>query len=918
MTSPSSAQTITSGQQNQALTLSTISFTACFAVWTIFAIIGIEIKAELGLNDTQFGLLVGTPILTGSLVRVMLGIWTDQYGGRLVMPLAMLASAAATALLSIADSYLLMLVAALGLGIAGGGFAVGIAYVSKFFPPEKQGTALGIFGMGNVGAAVTKFLAPFVMVALGWQAVAQIWAAGLAVMAVVFALCARNDPAFEARRAAGEKPRSLAEQLEPLRHQQVWRFSLYYFFVFGAFVALALWLPNYLVGVYGVDIKVAGMLAATFSLSASLFRAYGGMLSDRYGARKVMYATFGVSLVCLFMLAYPSTDYVIHGIKGDISFSTSMGLIPFVVTVFVLGFFMSLGKAAVFKHIPVYYPDHVGAVGGMVGMVGGLGGFVLPIVFGAANDLTNIWTSCFMVLFGLVAVALAWMHLAVRQMEQKASGIDQRSLPQFPEMASIHEESRHAAAQPARVITEWRPEDADFWAAKGERIARRNLTISIPALLLAFAVWMVWSMVVAKLPSVGFAYSTDQLFWLAALPGLSGATFRIFYSFMVPIFGGRLWTTLSTASLLIPAFGIGYAVQNPDTPYLIFLVLALLCGFGGGNFASSMSNISFFFPKAQKGNALALNAGLGNLGVSVMQLLVPLIITVGVFGAVGGEPRASSEGGQLWLQNAGFVWVPFIIASSLLAWFGMNDIADAKASFAEQAVIFQRKHNWLMCWLYTGTFGSFIGFSAGLPLLAKSEFPDVDVLRFVFLGPLVGALSRAASGWMADRWGGARVTFWVFIAMMAGVVGVMHFLNAGNWWGFLGAFIFMFAVTGVGNASTFQMIPTIMRLEVPRLMPHLSAAEQVRQAEKESAAIVGFTSAIAAYGAFFIPKSFGSSMAATGSPVAALIGFLVFYASCAGLTWWIYTRRGGLLHAIERGRAPQPAAGPTFTNGVAA
>jgi NNP family nitrate/nitrite transporter-like MFS transporter len=917
MTSLSSVQP-TSGQQNNALTLSTLAFTVCFAVWTIFAIIGIEIKAELGLNDTQFGLLVGTPILTGSLVRVMLGIWTDQYGGRLVMPLTMLASAAATALLAIADSYILMLIAALGLGIAGGGFAVGIAYVSKFYPPEKQGTALGIFGMGNVGAAVTKFAAPFVMVAMGWQAVALIWAAGLAITAVLFYLFARNDPAFEARRAAGVKPRTLAEQLEPLRHQQVWRFSLYYFFVFGAFVALALWMPNYLVGVYGVDIKVAGMLAATFSLSASLFRAYGGMLSDRYGARKVMYATFGVSLVCLFMLAYPSTDYVIHGIEGDIRFSTSMGLIPFVITVFVLGFFMSLGKAAVFKHIPVYYPDHVGAVGGMVGMVGGFGGFVLPIVFGAANDLTNIWTSCFMVLFGLVAVALAWMHLAVRQMEQKASGIDQRNLPQFPELASIHEESRHAAAQPARVISEWRPDDAEFWATSGERIARRNLYISVPALLLAFAVWMVWSMVVAKLPSVGFDYTTDQLFWLAALPGLSGATFRIFYSFMVPIFGGRLWTTLSTASLLIPAFGIGYAVQNPETPYLIFLVLALLCGFGGGNFASSMSNISFFFPKAQKGNALALNAGLGNLGVSVMQLVVPLVITVGVFGAMGGEPRLSSEGGQLWLQNAGFVWAPFIIASALLAWFGMNDIADAKASFAEQAVIFQRRHNWLMCWLYTGTFGSFIGFSAGLPLLAKSEFPDVDVLRYVFLGPLVGALSRAASGWMADRWGGARVTFWVFVAMMAGVVGVMHFLNAGNWWGFLGAFIFMFAVTGVGNASTFQMIPTIMRLEVPRLMPQLSPAEQVRQAEKESAAIVGFTSAIAAYGAFFIPKSFGSSIAATGSPVAALIGFLLFYASCAVLTWWVYTRRGGLLHAVERGEAPRPAAGSTLTNGVAA
>ena len=886
-------------QQQGALWLSTGAFTVCFAVWTIFAIIGIEIKAELGLNDTQFGLLVGTPILTGSLVRVFLGIWADQYGGRLVFPLTMLASAASTFLLSYADTYILMLVAALGLGLAGGGFAVGVAYVSKWFPQERQGTALGFFGMGNVGAAVTKFVAPFVMVAMGWTAVAQIWAAALAIMAVLFFLFAKDDPDFAARKRSGAKSKSLAEQLEPLKHQQVWRFSLYYFFVFGAFVALALWLPKYLSEVYHVDIKVAGMLAATFSLSASLFRAYGGMLSDKYGARKIMYATFSVSMICLFMLSYPSTDYVIHGIKGDIAFSTSMGLVPFVMTVFVLGFFMSLGKAAVYKHIPVYYPDHVGSVGGLVGMVGGLGGFVLPIVFGVVSDLTNIWTSCFMVLFALVVIALGWMHMAIRQMEQKASGLDTRSLPQFPEMAELHDPAKHAAGE-TRVLGEWKPEDREFWETKGEYIARRNLYISIPALLLAFSVWMVWSIVVAKLPLIGFDYTTDQLFWLAALPGLSGATCRIFYSFMVPIFGGRLWTTLSTASLLIPAFGIGYAVQSPDTPYIIFLVLALLCGFGGGNFASSMSNISFFFPKAQKGNAMALNAGLGNLGVSVMQFIVPVVITASVFGAMGGDPLPNRDGGELWLQNAGFIWVPFIIASSLLAWFGMNDIADAKASLAEQSVIFQRKHNWLMCWLYTGTFGSFIGFSAGLPLLAKHQFPDVDVLKFVFLGPLVGAISRAATGWVSDRWGGGRVTFWVFVFMMIGVVGVMYFLQAGNWWGFLGMFIFMFFVTGVGNASTFQMIPSIMRNEIPRLMPELSRPEQVRQAEKESAAIVGFTSAIAAYGAFFIPKSFGSAIATTGTPMVALIGFFIFYASCAALTWFVYTRPGGLLHSIER------------------
>ncbi len=380
----------TAADQKRALGLSTFAFTVCFAVWTIFAIIGIEIKAELGLNETQFGLLVGTPILTGSLTRLILGIWSDQYGGRRIFLLTMLASAGSTFLLSYADSYGLMLVAALGLGLAGGCFAAGVAYVSKWYPQEKQGAALGIFGMGNAGAAVTKFAAPFVMVSLGWTAVAQIWGAVLGVTAIAYFLLSKDDPDLAARKISGEKPLSIRKQLEPLKNQQVWRFSLYYFVVFGAFVALALWLPQYLMGVYGLDIKAAGIIAAFFSLSASLFRAYGGMLSDKYGARKIMYATFGVSLICLFMLSYPATDYVVHGIKGDIRFSTSMSLVPFIFTILVLGFFMSLGKAAVYRHIPVYYPDHVGSVGGLVGMIGGLGGFILPIIFGAVSDLTGI------------------------------------------------------------------------------------------------------------------------------------------------------------------------------------------------------------------------------------------------------------------------------------------------------------------------------------------------------------------------------------------------------------------------------------------------------------------------------------------------------------------------------------------------
>jgi NNP family nitrate/nitrite transporter-like MFS transporter len=454
------------------------------------------------------------------------------------------------------------------------------------------------------------------------------------------------------------------------------------------------------------------------------------------------------------------------------------------------------------------------------------------------------------------------------------------------------------------AIKNWNLEDKNFWESTGRRIANRNLWISIPALLLAFVVWMVWSVVVAKLPAVGFKFTTDELFWLAAMPGLSGATLRIFYSFMPPIFGGRLWTTISTASLLLPALGIGYAVQNPQTPYLMFLLLALLCGLGGGNFASSMANINFFFPKAEKGNALALNAGLGNLGVSVGQFVIPLVITAGVFGALGGEPLQAAGGAKLWLQNAGFIWVPFIAVSTIAAWFGMDDLETMKASFADQAVIFRRRDNWIMCWLYTGTFGSFIGYSAGFPLLAKTQFPQVDSLKFVFLGPLVGALSRSATGWLSDKYGGGRVTFWVFGLMIAAVAGVLYFLGIkdqpGAFWGFFAMFMVLFFATGVGNASTFQMIPAIMRTEMPRLEPGLAAPARQRQAEMESAAIIGFTSAIAAYGAFFIPKAYGSSIALTGGPQLALWTFMIFYASCVVITWGFYTRRGGLLHDIER------------------
>jgi MFS transporter, NNP family, nitrate/nitrite transporter len=457
------------------------------------------------------------------------------------------------------------------------------------------------------------------------------------------------------------------------------------------------------------------------------------------------------------------------------------------------------------------------------------------------------------------------------------------------------------AARPGRTLSHWNPEDKAFWAREGEAIAKLNLWISVPALFLAFAIWQVWSVVAVGLPGLGFKYSTNQLFWLAAAPALSGATLRIFYSFMVPLVGGRRWTAISTATLLIPSLGIGFAVQDHQTPYPTMLMLALLCGLGGGNFSSSMANISFFFPKERKGSALGVNAGLGNLGVSVVQFLSPLVVTAGIFGIFGGDPQTVAKNGQVlqvWTQNAAFVWVPWIALCALAAWFGMNDLAEAKASFADQAVIFRRKHNWLMCVLYLGTFGSFLGYAAGFPLLIKSQFPGVNPLAYAWLGPLVGAGVRPFGGWLADKLGGARVTLWNFVVMALAVVGVLIFLPSGpvhgNFAGFFLSFLVLFLTTGIGNGSTFRMIPVIFLTERLRGVPkdNLGAvAQATKEANTEAAATLGFTAAMAAYGGFFIPKSYGSSIALTGGPEAALYTFVAFYLICIGVTWWHYARR---------------------------
>jgi len=451
----------------------------------------------------------------------------------------------------------------------------------------------------------------------------------------------------------------------------------------------------------------------------------------------------------------------------------------------------------------------------------------------------------------------------------------------------------------APQIAYWEPENPSFWVREGAQVARRNLLLSIPALVLSFAVWMVWSVVVVELPHVGFRFSANQLFWLAALPGLAGGTLRLFFSFMVPVFGGRTWTALSTVALLVPAVGLALAVQDPAAGYPTFLALALAAGIGGGNFASSMANISFFYPIERKGTALGWNAGLGNLGVGLAQLAVPLVVGAALFGAVGGAPQTWTDGiaaREVWLQNAGYVWVPLILLCALAAWFGMDDLAPIKASFEDQAVIFMRKHNWILSWLYLGTFGSFIGFAAGFPLLAETDFAGADATTYAFVGPLLGALARPAGGWLADRIGGARVALATFV-VMACVIGVLLIAGSGGghpgYPAFLALFTLLFIASGAGNGAVFQMIPAVFVADRRRAFAGQADAHARAMSEGtlESAASLGFASAIAAFGGFFIPKAYGTAVSLTGGTAAALYPFLVFYLSCALVTWWFYARR---------------------------
>ncbi|ELR5826807.1 TPA: NarK family nitrate/nitrite MFS transporter [Salmonella enterica] len=446
------------------------------------------------------------------------------------------------------------------------------------------------------------------------------------------------------------------------------------------------------------------------------------------------------------------------------------------------------------------------------------------------------------------------------------------------------------------LLSDWRPENPAFWENKGKGIARRNLWISVSCLLLAFCVWMLFSAVAVNLNKIGFNFTTDQLFLLTALPSLSGAILRVPYSFMVPLFGGRKWTVLSTVILIIPCAWLGFAVQNPATPFGVFMLIALLCGFAGANFASSMGNISFFFPKARQGSALGINGGLGNLGVSVMQLIAPLVIFLPIFTFLGVRGVPQPDGSLFALTNAAWIWVPLLAVATLAAWFGMNDIGSSKASVVSQLPVLKRLHLWLLSLLYLATFGSFIGFSAGFAMLAKTQFPDVNILQLAFFGPFIGALARSAGGVISDKFGGVRVTLinFIFMALFTALLFLtLPGSGAGSFSAFYLVFMGLFLTAGLGSGSTFQMIAVIFRqITLYNVKLRGGSDEQAqREAVTDTAAALGFISAIGAVGGFFIPKAFGTSLALTGSPVGAMKIFLLFYIACVLLTWLVYGRR---------------------------
>ncbi|HEX8779673.1 MAG TPA: nitrate/nitrite transporter [Nocardioides sp.] len=495
-----------------------------------------------------------------------------------------------------------------------------------------------------------------------------------------------------------------------------------------------------------------------------------------------------------------------------------------------------------------------------------------------------------------------------------------------------------AAYRGGTTIDHWDPEDEHFWDATGRTVARRNLVWSIFSEHLGFSVWLLWSVSAALLPKAGFAFTVSQLFLLVAIPNLVGALIRLPYTFAVPRFGGRSWTVVSALGLLVPTLLFAWAVQHPGTPYWVFCLVAATAGLGGGNFASSMANINFFYPTRRKGTALGLNAAGGNLGVAVIQLFLPVVVGgAGLFGLV------QASAGGVHLERAGYLYAALAVVAALAAWRWMNNLSGARSSPREQLRVVRHPHTWVMSFLYIGTFGSFIGYSAAMPLLIRLHFWSqpvpavegigIDFVHYAFLGALVGSVARPLGGWLADRYGGARVTVWTFVAMIVGTLGVVGTLlrlrpvpepsvtdaasfaypdatvaaveaNAQLFPWFLASFLFVFAASGIGNGSTYRMIPLILTNEARRNATPETAGAALAKATKESSAVIGIAGAIGALGGFLIPMTFGAPW--IEDPVSAVkVAFGVFtgfYVICLTTTWFVYVRTVSFA-----GRAPSLA-----------
>ena len=397
-------------QQLSVLSISTVAFTVCFAVWVMFSIIGIPIKSTLGLNETEFGLLAATPILSGSLIRLPLGMWTDRYGGRIVFLILMLSTILPVYMVGDATEYWQFLVLGLCVGIAGGSFSVGISYVARWFPKSKQGFAMGIFGAGNAGAAVTKFVAPTIVAVYGWQMVPKVYAVAMLVTAFLFWAFTYTDPQHKVASTI-----TVRQQLLALKDPVVWRYGQYYSIVFGGYVGLSLWMTKYYINEFGLDMKTAALVASIFVLPSGVIRALGGWISDKFGAHTVTCWILWISWGCLFILSYPQVDLSVQTVTGEAQLHLGLNIWAFTALLFVVGLAWGFGKASVFKHIADDFPQQIGVVSGIVGLLGGLGGFLLPIIFGVLLDLTGVRSSAFMFLFGMTSFSIVLMLSSMKR-----------------------------------------------------------------------------------------------------------------------------------------------------------------------------------------------------------------------------------------------------------------------------------------------------------------------------------------------------------------------------------------------------------------------------------------------------------------------------------------------------------------------